>query len=423
MVVLCVPIFAVNCAWTPQCLRCHCCESAQKEHIRKRPVNHCFIVAVFAIIVPKIANFQPFILPFMQSCYLLCTSDCLIDRKDYIWFMIRGQRFYWIAQITGWLLLTMFLMVSTFASKEAKEIPREDLVITYVIFFLLGIFISHLMRLIFIRHGWLNLKLGPLIPRILGASISASITMVFKTDPKPFELFPLIANAIVLSIFFLMWNGLYFTFHFFQKSRVQEVKNLQLSASQNEIELKNLRSQLNPHFLFNSLNSIRALIDLDPVQAKENVTTLSNLLRKSLILGKEQLVSLKDELDLVNDYLDLEKVRFEERLSIVIRHNEKLNDFPIPPFIVQTLVENAFKHGISKLIAGGTIVIETKSEGTTVTIRVINDGTLAKSVDTGIGLQNTLRRLELQYGIKARFALKERAGKVTASIELKEQVI
>jgi two-component system, LytTR family, sensor kinase len=346
--------------------------------------------------------------------------------------MIRGQRFYWIAQITGWLLLSMFLMVSTFASKEAQKIPKEDLIISFVVFFLLGVFISHFMRLIFIRRGWLNLKLGPLIPRISGASVSAAIVMVsisaglsmlLKTDPKPFEVFALIANAIVLAIFFLMWNGLYFTFHFFQKSRVQEVKNLQLSASQNEIELKNLRSQLNPHFLFNSLNSIRALIDLDPVQAKENVTTLSNLLRKSLILGKEQLVSLKDELDLVNDYLDLEKVRFEERLSIVIRHNEDLNDFPIPPFIVQTLVENAFKHGISKLIAGGTIVIETVSQGNTVTIRVINDGTLAKSVDTGIGLQNTLRRLELQYGVKARFNLQEKAGKVTASIELKEQVI
>ncbi|HLP54402.1 MAG TPA: histidine kinase [Fluviicola sp.] len=346
--------------------------------------------------------------------------------------MIRGQRFYWIAQITGWLLLSSFLMGSIAASEEAKKVPGKDIVISFAVFFVLGVVISHVMRVIFIRRGWLDLKLGPLIPRILGASILASVAMsllsssfslMFKTDPKPFELFPLIANAIVLSIFFLMWNGLYFTFHFFQKSRVQEVKNLQLSASQNEIELKNLRSQLNPHFLFNSLNSIRALIDLDPVQAKENVTTLSNLLRKSLILGKEQLVSLKDELDLVNDYLDLEKVRFEERLSIVIRHNEKLNDFPIPPFIVQTLVENAFKHGISKLIAGGTIIIETKFEGTTVTIRVINDGTLAKSVDTGIGLQNTLRRLELQYGVKARFALRERAGKVTASIELKEQAI
>jgi hypothetical protein len=346
--------------------------------------------------------------------------------------MLKGQRFYWIAQITGWLLLSMFLMVSTFASKEGQKIPGRDLVISFVVFFVLGVVISHLMRLIFIRQGWLNLKLGPLIPRILGVSISAAVMMVvvtavlsllFKTDPKPFEVFALVANAIVLAIFFLMWNGLYFTFHFFQKSRVQEVKNLQLSASQNEIELKNLRSQLNPHFLFNSLNSIRALIDLDPVQAKDNVTTLSNLLRKSLILGKEQLVSLKDELDLVNDYLDLEKVRFEERLSIEIRHNEKLNDFPIPPFIVQTLVENAFKHGISKLLAGGTIIIETKSEGSTVTIRVINDGTLAKTVDTGIGLQNTLRRLELQYGVKAKFALRERAGKVTASIELKEQVI
>jgi two-component system LytT family sensor kinase len=132
---------------------------------------------------------------------------------------------------------------------------------------------------------------------------------------------------------------------------------------------------------------------------------------------------LKDELDLVNDYLDLEKVRFEERLAIEILHDEKLDDLPVPPFIIQTLVENAFKHGISRLIEGGKIQIETRITGEKVVIRVINDGTLGKSADTGIGLQNTLRRLELQYGTKAKFTLKELDDKVHATIELTNQVL
>jgi len=346
--------------------------------------------------------------------------------------MIRAQKVYWLAQIIGWTSLALLVVLSNLANAKSKVELDADFFISISVFMIMGITFSHFMRLIFIRLGWLNIKLGPLVPRILIMSIVSSagftlvnllISFVLDLKDEEYSWLALLNSIIVIAVFFLMWNGLYFTVHFFQKSRIQEVKNLQLSSSHNEIELKNLRSQLNPHFLFNSLNSIRALIDLDPIQAKENITTLSNLLRKSLVLGKEQMVSLRDELDLVNDYLDLEKVRFEERLAIAIHHDEQLNEFPIPPFIIQTLVENAFKHGISQLIAGGTIYIETRLEDSTVLISVINDGSLGKKVDTGIGLQNTLRRLELQYGSKARFSLNESNGKVIANIELKEQLI
>lgn len=327
-------------------------------------------------------------------------------------------------------MLSMLIFLATISAKTLT--PQDYLWISIIVFFSSGIVLSHGMRYLFIRWGWLNMRLGPLIPRVLLMSIFVASLMALidflvshQISPKanPFVWVHYALDTSTSAIFFLLWNGMYFTFHFFQKSRVQEVTNLQLSASQNEIELKNLRSQLNPHFLFNSLNSIRALVDIDPIQAKENITTLSNLLRKSLILGKEQLVTLKDELDLVNDYLDLEKVRFEERLAISIRHDERLNELPVPPFIIQTLVENAFKHGISQLIEGGTITIETRREGEQITIRVINDGTLGRGTDTGIGLQNTLRRLELQYGSKARFSLQESRKKVYAIIELTHQVI
>lgn len=347
--------------------------------------------------------------------------------------MLRAQKVYWLAQICGWTLLCLWVYLSSITPIDGNPpSPSPYLWVSLIVFFCVGIGLSHTMRFLFIRFGWLNMKLGPLIPRILLMSVVMASVMsivnygsgwLIEGEDEPFRLDHYLLNVMAVSLFLLLWNGIYFTFHFFQKSRVQEVKNLQLSASQNEIELKNLRSQLNPHFLFNSLNSIRALVDIDPIQAKENITTLSSLLRKSLILGKEQLVALKDELDLVNDYLDLEKVRFEERLSIEVLHDERLDDLPIPPFIVRTLVENAFKHGIAQLLEGGKIVIETRVYGDKVIIRVVNDGKLGKTADTGIGLQNTLRRLELQYGSKAKFSLKESEQKVYASIELTNQVI
>jgi two-component system, LytTR family, sensor kinase len=347
-------------------------------------------------------------------------------------FMLRAQKVYWVAQMIGWSLLCVWIYLSSITSIDGrKQEQSPNLWISIIIFFIVGITLSHTMRFLFIRWSWLNMKLGPLIPRIVLMSVFMAAVMsivnygtgwLIEGERDAFRWDHYILSTVAASLFLLLWNGIYFTVHFFQKSRVQEVKNLQLSASQNEIELKNLRSQLNPHFLFNSLNSIRALVDLDPIQAKENITTLSNLLRKSLILGKEQLVPLKDELDLVNDYLDLEKVRFEERLTIETRHDHRLDELPVPPFIVQTLVENAFKHGISRLIKGGKILIETRINGDKVVIRVINDGTLGKSADTGIGLQNTLRRLELLYGHKARFTLKESQEQVHATIELTHQV-
>ena len=217
----------------------------------------------------------------------------------------------------------------------------------------------------------------------------------------------------------LFWNALYFTYHFFSKSRKQEINNLSLEASRNEIELKNLRTQLNPHFLFNSLNSIRALIEIDPSKAKASVTTLSNLLRKSLMFGKLNLVPLSEEIEMVSNYLDLEKVRFEERLTVKWELDDQLNSFMIPPFSVQMLVENAIKHGISSLIEGGEIAIKTIKSDDEISITIENSGTLKTEIDLGIGIENTRRRLDLQYNGKAKFHLVEKDNKVISSITFK----
>lgn len=341
--------------------------------------------------------------------------------------MTTGKRLYWLAQFIGWTSYIALIFLATYADDSSKI--DFILLANLFAFGLFGIFWTHLMRIWFVKSGWLELKLTPLIPRILVISLICSLVIAFSTtflslviDPTEkdnLSVLNVVINIFAILVLILFWNSIYFTFHFFQKSRNQELNNISLEASRNEIELKNLRSQLNPHFLFNSLNSIRALIDLEPSKAKEAVTTLSNLLRKSLILGKENLVRLDEELEMVSNYLELEKIRFEERLEVKWNLDETLNDFQLPPFSLQMLVENAIKHGISNLVKGGEIIIDTKKLDDSVIVSVINSGELTGKVDTGIGIENTKRRLALQFKDTAEFELIQENGNVKAQLVFK----
>lgn len=341
--------------------------------------------------------------------------------------MYKAKKVYWISQIAGWLLLTALLFFASLLNPQAQN-QMTEVMLTLLFFFVFGVSITHLMRFSFLKLGWLKLKLSYLIPRVLFATffyaalmsfINDGIERMILKDAPEFKWSTSLLNILVNSIFILLWNGVYFTFHFFQRSSEQEMHNFKLTASHNEIELKNLRSQLNPHFLFNSLNSIRALIEIDPVVAKDSITKLSNLLRKSLA-NNEQMGTFRDELSIINDYIDLEKVRFEERVSVIQNHDESLLDFKIPPFLLQTIVENAFKHGIAKRIKGGTIDFKSWQDSENVYFSITNDGVFEKSEENGVGLANTKRRLELQYNGKAKIELTESNEKVTALIQIKK---
>jgi two-component system LytT family sensor kinase len=335
---------------------------------------------------------------------------------------------YWGAQIGGWFLYGALVMLSTYVDNP-KNVNN---ILFYDIFTFVGyaILFSHIMRRLFFRWGWLEMKLPPLLPRIIAASLFCSISIVLATkttsyltkmdENEPLSFLKFFNATLSISVLLLFWNALYFTYHFFSKSRKQELNNLTLEASRNEIELKNLRTQLNPHFLFNSLNSIRALIEIEPTKAKNSVTALSNLLRKSLMLGKLNLVSIEEEIEMVSNYLDLEKIRFEERLTIKWDIDESINNFQIPPFSFQMLVENAIKHGISNLIEGGEILVRTEKNKDSIIITVENTGTLKTEVDLGTGIENTRRRLDIQYNGTAKFELFEKENKVISSITFKQ---
>lgn len=169
-----------------------------------------------------------------------------------------------------------------------------------------------------------------------------------------------------------------------------------------EIELQNLKSQLNPHFIFNALNSIRALIDENPHKSKMAVNQLSSILRNTLVSERKGLTTFQDEIRVVKDYLGLESIRFEERLKTEFDVAAETNEFEVPSLMIQTLVENGIKHGISKLTEGGVIQLKAFVADDKLKIQIRNSGHFVingtRKKAGGLGLENTRHRLKLIYG-------------------------
>jgi len=221
------------------------------------------------------------------------------------------------------------------------------------------------------------------------------------------------------SVIFCLWNVIYFGFKYFQNYRRSEINSLRYLAASRESELNNLKAQLNPHFMFNSMNSIRALIDEDPLKAKDAVTKLSNILRNTLLMNKSKVISLRDEVNLVEEYLELEKIRYEERLTYEFKIEPDVYECKIPPFIIQSQVENAIKHGISKLPGNGKIIIEAFKLGEFLKIKVSNTGKLSTDEPlTGVGFVNSIQRLELLYGSSGKIFISELNNLVVVDINI-----
>jgi LytS/YehU family sensor histidine kinase len=245
------------------------------------------------------------------------------------------------------------------------------------------------------------------------------VSSIFVTQSFDVDWAATTQQVLNWAIIFLIWSLFYFIYHFFENFRKEEIKNLQWEAAKNEVELNILKSQLNPHFIFNSMNTIRALIDEDPKKAKKSITRLSNILRSSFTMGRQKTISLEEELKLVNDYLEIEKTRFEERLTCSQDIQPNSLNYPVPSMMLQTIVENAIKHGISKLPNGGNVMVRTKFHFTKLLIEVENDGEYQpnkKDTDSGYGLSNSRQRLKLLYGDDAELNIFNRDNRVITEV-------
>lgn len=327
--------------------------------------------------------------------------------------MTSGKRnqIYWLSQATGWGLFVLGNILS--ASIQGSS--HEGIYIISLFILIVGILTTHVFRMLIHKWGWTRLNIPALIPRVFAATIAMSLifvllntifTNIISGVPNVLaDVFtiPFLLNTLNFSTLFLLWSIIYFAVHVFENWKREEIANLELKASQTEIELNSFKAQMNPHFMFNSMNSIRALIDEDPLKAKEAITSLSGILRNNLTLGRSQTIPLSEEMDLVEKYLSLEKIRFESRLDIQLDISPESLSCHIPPFMLQTIVENGIKHGISKRIEGGRLLLQTCLENELLKIVTINSGEYApsNSGQEGIGVVNTRKRLQLIYKGKA----------------------
>lgn len=215
----------------------------------------------------------------------------------------------------------------------------------------------------------------------------------------------------------LSWTGLYLGIKYYRQSRLQTESALKANAMAHQAQLKMLRYQLNPHFLFNTLNAISTLVlEKDTETANRMVTSLSAFLRHSLDSDPMQRVTLKQELDALNLYLGIEKVRFAERLSLRSTIQESAYRALVPSLLLQPLVENTIKHAIAHSIEGGTIQIDARVIGDNLEVRVADDGPGCDSLPdggglpagNGVGLVNISERLRVLYGPRSRFEIRNR---------------
>ncbi len=205
-----------------------------------------------------------------------------------------------------------------------------------------------------------------------------------------------------------------------KKLREKELNEERLERLRTRAELDALQAKINPHFLFNTLNSIASLISENPAAAESTVEKLSEMFRYTLQRSGNSTVRLSEELEIVRSYLEIEKVRFGERLTFDIRSDESLNDAQIPPLLIQPLVENSIKHGIAPEPNGGSVGVVVGKNGHSLIITVTDSGKgfAATDGDQGFGLKSIRERLALAYGEKASLLVEEGSSRIQITVPL-----
>lgn len=351
-------------------------------------------------------------------------------------------RLYVLAQTAGWGMFLLMQFAFSQAFTDTKSAPRDQLTNTalYVMVGLLGWVLTHYARPFMKRWGWKEMDWRALAPRVLVMSVTLSFLWSaigygyvygLLHLPWPGKLSPVLVFMVSWlngTVMLGGWLCFYFFYHIFERLQRMQVEQLRLAASAKEAELRALKSQVNPHFLFNSLNSLRALIDEDAPRARESVTRLANMLRYSLQSGQLETVPFEEELRIVEDYLALEQIRHESRLRLRWEIDAEVCGCGVPPMLLQTLVENAVKYGISTRRDGGEITIRARVVDQALQICVTNPGDLSAPASTsaakagsstGVGLRNASERLKLLFGGRAQLTLTaEPAGFVTAAVTI-----
>ena len=340
-----------------------------------------------------------------------------------------GSGRYWLFQIGGWGLLWLVLTLGSLNSGSPeptiyKEVQAQTLLAVSLVA------CSHLLRLLLLALRRRNFSTAIFLPGLVVSIIATSAAVAgpwvylsvccgslgeFPQEPNLGLAFTVFLFG--MSLLLAVWVGLYFGYNYYMRYQQGLVERLQLDAAVKDAELRALRAQINPHFLFNSLNTLRALIPRNLDRPREAITLLADLLRASLTMSQQRTITLAQEMETVRNYLALEQLRFEERLRVHLMIAPETCTHVLPPFVLQTLVENALKFGIAPFETGGEIYIFSEEKSGALHLTVKNQGALnAASSGTGLGLKNARARLHLLCGPDASITLTQDGACVVARL-------
>jgi sensor histidine kinase YesM len=342
--------------------------------------------------------------------------------------MSKARKFFssfWTLQIAGWFFYWLMISI-TFVPMLA---PGRSVLALFQLKFvraLVGFTFTCILRLIYRRFASsLSINVIPFLAVfcsvIFGSAWIFAMSFYAWLTSDNFQFsdalvnFP--RNALDYSSTILAWSALYFLAKYWQKSQAESEKALQSQAFANKAQLEMLRYQLNPHFLFNALNSIRASIEEDKDRATAMITQLSEFLRYSLLNESAKKIPLSEEIEALRNYLAIEKIRFEDKLSVEFETDERAELVEVPCFLLNPLIENAIKHGVRPGTKPLKILIHTELADDRLRLEISNSGSLKNGENgTGIGLKNVRERLANLYGNEGVFDLKEENGVVVAQI-------
>jgi len=322
---------------------------------------------------------------------------------------------YWLCQVIGWGVYSI-IGISIAASQVGWH---WSIAVGYAVFFLVILLLTHLLRGEIHRRQWLTLPLRKSAPRLALAATLVGLCSAIQVTGVAFatggaaamgraEVLLLTINLVGAC---LMWTVFYVAI-------TATRRFVEMRVHLREAQLRALEAQVNPHFLFNSLNTIRGMIVEDPSIAQDLVTRLANILRYNLEREKTSTVPLEREIEIVADYLAIESIRFDERLTVRMEIQPAAAQAQVPSMLIQTLVENAVKHGIGTRTEGGEIVIRASIRNGALAMEIVNSGQLSAPNErsTQIGLANARERLRLLYGEQASLRLENRDTATVAAM-------
>lgn len=339
---------------------------------------------------------------------------------------VKSKSLFWPIQFSVWLMIG--LVNFTFQHFNSK-IPADIKALNFIGIGAGGFVITSLYRYYLqIRKYNFKMGAGKFILSLLLSALLQSICWVILIALLFYKYhlgFWQSAGALIPFLgMILIWNMVYLSYKLIRQYHTTEVEKWKLEAEVQKARLGALKSQINPHFMFNALNNIRSLILEDPALARGMLTKFSEIFRHALQHSEEKEIILSEELEILQQYFDLLKIQYENKLQYQINADQTVFKEKIPPMILQLLVENAVKHGIGLSPDGGKITVDISKTKDQLVLTVKNTGTLIfknKLEDSlGIGLKNITERLKLLYDNQASLAMYEEAPDVIVTINIKK---